>query len=157
LSTPRRRKARPAARVGPSRSEVANEAARAALKPLAPGERPAPLLTAIAVATLLGLGNLIAYAAGAKIAGRHPGPEVLAFTVLMGMLATGMWLPRYWAVISFEALLTLIILVFSLFLIDASNVEALVLCVAVIAAAGWLFWKLIRVMGRLATPPQPPQ
>jgi hypothetical protein len=154
LSTPRRRKRRPAPAAPPlrqpSRSELRDEAARAALRPLAPGERPAPLLTAIAVAALLALGNLIAYAAGAKIDGRHPGPGVLAFTAFTGMLATGMWLARYWALLAFQALLTLIILAFSLFLIEASNVEALVLCVGVICAAGWLFWKLVRVMGRLA-------
>jgi hypothetical protein len=134
----------------PSRSELRDEAARAALRPLAPGERPAPLLVAIAVAALLAGGNLIAYALGAKIDGRHPGPGVLAFTAFTGMLATGMWLARYWALLAFQAMLTLIILAFSLFLIEASNVEALVLCVGVISAAGWLFWKLVRVMGRLA-------
>jgi hypothetical protein len=159
LSTPRRRKSRPAPLAPPhapaearepSRSELRDAAARAALEPLAAGERPAALLSAIVVAALLALGNVIAYAAGAKIAGRHPGPGVLAFTAFTGMLAVGMWLARYWAVLTFQALLTLIILAFTLFLIEASNVEALVLCVGVICAAGWLFYKLVRVMGRLA-------
>ena len=54
--------------------------------------------------------------------------------------------------LAFEALLTLIILVFSLFLVEASNIEAVVLCIAVLIGGGWLFWKLIRVMGRLAVP-----
>jgi hypothetical protein len=156
LSTPSRRKTRPALApeaAQPSRSELRNEEARLALRPLAPGERPRALLVAVAVAALLGLGNLIAFAAGAKIGGRHPGIGVLAFTVLTVGIALGMWLARYWAVLAFEALLTLIIVVFSLFLIEASNIEAVVLCVGVIAAGGWLFWKLVRVMGRLAVPP----
>jgi hypothetical protein len=72
----------------------------------------------------------------------------------MAMLAGGMWARRYLAVLAFEALLALAVLAFSLFLIEASNVEAVLLCVAVIAGAGWLFWKLVRVMGRLSVPPQ---
>ncbi len=139
----------------PSRSERRNEEARAALTPLASGERPGGLLAAVLVAGLLGFGNLVAYLAGVKIGGKHPGPGVLAFTLLTGFIAAGMWLRRYWAVLAFEALLALIILVFSLFLVEASNVEALVLCVAVIGCSGWLFWKLVRVMGRLALPRSP--
>jgi hypothetical protein len=153
LSTPSRRKVRPPAAVPePSRSELRNEEARAALKPLAPGEWPIGLRVAIAVSMALALGNLIAFALGAKIGGKHPGAGVLSFSVLTGMMAAGMWLRRYWAVLAFEALLTIIIIVFSLFLVEASNVEALVLCVGVIGAGGWLFWKLVRVMSRLAAP-----
>src|SRR5579871_4019226 len=132
---------------------VRDEAARAALAPLAPGERPRPLLAAIAAASLLGLGNAIAFAAGATIGGKHPGPGVLAFTGLMALLAGGMWWRRYVAVLAFEALLVAIALVFTLLLVKAANVEAVLLCIAVIGAAGWLFWKLVRVMGRMATPP----
>jgi hypothetical protein len=138
--------------VEPSRSELRNEAVRAELEPLRPGERPAGLLAAVVVAGLLALGNLIAFAAGAKIGSKHPGAGVLSFSALTGLMAGGMWLRRYWAVLAFEALLTVIIIVFSLFLIEASNVEALVLCVGVIGAGGWLFWKLVRVMSRLAAP-----
>jgi hypothetical protein len=112
------------------------------------------LLVASWTSGLLGTGNAVAYAAGAKIAGRHPGVGVLAFTVLMAMLAGGMWYRRYIAVLAFEALLALIVLVFCLFLVEAANLEAVLLCVAVIGGGGWLFWKLVRVMGRLAAPRQ---
>jgi hypothetical protein len=137
-----------------SRSERRNQAARAALAPLAPGERPAPLLVAIAVAGLLGAGNAIAYAAGAKIASRHPGAGVLAFTAVMAVLAGGMFARRYLAVLAFEALLAVTVMFFSLFLVEASNLEGVLLCVGVIGAGGWLFWKLVRVMGRLSAPRQ---
>jgi hypothetical protein len=138
----------------PSRSERRNQVARSALAPLAPGERPRPLLAAIAVAGLLGAGNLIAYAAGARIAGRHPGAGVLAFTAAMALLAGGMWARRYLAVLAFEALLAVTVMFFSLFLVEASNLEGVLLCVGVIGGGGWLFWKLVRVMGRLSTPRQ---
>lgn len=154
MPTPSRRKPRPADSqelgAAPSRSAIRDEAARAALLPLAPGERPRPLLAAVALAAALALGNLIAYLAGAKIGGKQQGPGVLAFTVLTGTMAGGMWLRRYWAVLIFEALLTLIILAFSLFLVEAVSIAGAGECVAVIGLAGWLFWKLVRVMGRLA-------
>ena len=151
----RRKRRPPVAPAGqPSRSERRDLAAREALAPLAPGERPMALLVATWTSGLLGTGNAVAYAAGAKIAGRHPGVGVLAFTVLMAMLAGGMWYRRYIAVLAFEALLALIVLVFCLFLVEAANLEAVLLCVAVIGGGGWLFWKLVRVMGRLAAPRQ---
>jgi len=145
----RRRKQRPQ-RV---RAELRDEAARAALAPLAPGEHPRPLLVAVIVCVTLGAGNAIAWVAGAHIDGKHPGVGVLAFSGLMALLAGGMWAKRYLAVLAFEALLALIVLVFCLFLVEASNIEAVVVCVAVIGCAGWLFWKLVRVMGRMAAPP----
>jgi hypothetical protein len=144
-----RRKRRASARL--PRSER-DQALRDALAPLGPGERPRPLLAATVVAGLLGVGNAIAFAAGATIAGKHPGPGVLAFSGLMALLAGGMWARRYLAVLAFEALLALVVLVFALFLVEAANLEAVVLCIAVIAGGGWLFWKLVRVMGRMAAP-----
>jgi hypothetical protein len=59
---------------------------------------------------------------------------------------------RYWAVLGFEVLLGLIVIVFSLFLLRASNVLAFVVCVPIIVIARWLFWKLVRVMGRIQAP-----
>lgn len=132
------------------RSARRDQAAREALTPLAPGERPAPLLFAVAVAAVLGTINVVAYAAGTKIGGRHPGAGVLAFTAAMALLAGGMWTRRYLAVLAFEALLALAVLLFTLFLVEASNLEAVLVAVAVILGGGWLFWKLVRVMGRLA-------
>jgi hypothetical protein len=150
-----RRKPRPAAVGGPpaiSRSAARDEQVRAALTPYRPGERPRALLLAVAVAVVLGVVNLIAFLLGTKIQGHHPGPAVLAFSALMALMAGGMWRARYLAVLAFEALLALIVMTFSLFLIEASNLEGLAVALAVIASGGWLFWKLVRVMGRLATP-----
>ena len=41
---------------------------------------------------------------------------------------------------------------FALSLLVASNVLAVVVSVAFAVSAGWLFWKLIRVMARLQAP-----
>jgi hypothetical protein len=142
----------------PSRRELRlerDELARAALEPLRPGERPPALLAAIALTALLGLGNAIAYAAGATIGGRHPGAGVLAFSGVMALLAAGMWTRRYLAVLAFEALLALVVLVFTLYLIEADSALAVIECVLVIAIAGAMFWKLVRVMGRMSAPRAP--
>jgi len=135
-----------------SRSEQRAETVRAQLKPLAPGERPATLLVAIAVASVLGLINVVGYVLGLKIQGKQPGAGVLSFSAVMGVAAWGMWNLRYWAVLGFQALLALIVLTFALFLVRASNLAALALSLAVIGLAGWLFWKMVRVMARIQLP-----
>ncbi|MGI8557082.1 MAG: hypothetical protein ACR2ND_02035 [Solirubrobacteraceae bacterium] len=138
----------------PSSSEQA-DAARARLEPLTPTDRPAPLLIAIALVMLLGLINTALYFAGTKIQGKHPGAGVLAFSLVMFVAGIGMYQLRYWAVLGFQALLALIVLVFGLFLVRASNIEALVLSVAVIGLGGWLFWKMVSVMARIQLPTRP--
>jgi hypothetical protein len=124
--------------------------------PLAPGERPPPLVVSLAIAGLLGLANLVLYLAGVKLAGKHPGPGVLSFSLVMLAAAWGMWGRRYWAVLAFEALLALAVLTFSLLLVEASNLEALALCLVVVLGGGWLFWKLVGVMARIQMPTEQP-
>jgi hypothetical protein len=140
-------------RRGYARAEERNAAVRAELEPLAPGERPAPLVAAAVLAVLLGTANLVALIAGVEVEGEQPSVAgVLVFCAVMYIAAGGLWMARYWAVLGFEVLLGLIVLVFSLFLLRASNVLAVVVCVPIIAIAGWLFWKLVRVMGRIQAP-----
>jgi hypothetical protein len=140
-------------RRGYARAEERNAAVRAELAPLAPGERPKPLVAAAALAALLGTANLVALIAGVEVEGEQPSVAgVLVFCAVMYVAAGGLWMARYWAVLGFEVLLGLIVLVFSLFLLRASNVLAVVVCVPIIAIAGWLFWKLVRVMGRIQAP-----
>jgi hypothetical protein len=140
-------------RRGYARAEERNAAVRAELEPLAPGERPAPLVAAAVLAALLGTANLVALIAGVEVEGEQPSVAgVLVFCAVMYIAAGGLWMARYWAVLGFEVLLGLIVLVFSLFLLRASNALAVVVCVPIIAVAGWLFWKLVRVMGRIQTP-----
>jgi uncharacterized membrane protein len=140
-------------RRGYARSEQRNAEVRAQLEPLAPGERPPALVAAAVVAALLGTANLVALIAGLDVEGKQPSViGVLAFCAVMYLAAAGLWTARYWAVLGFEALLGIIVVFFSLFLLRASNVLAVVVCVPIIAIAGWLFWKLVRVMGRIQAP-----
>jgi hypothetical protein len=153
-----RRKARPTAAGadgmarGYARAEERNAAVRATLTPLAPGEHPPALKVAIAVAVLLALSNLVAFALGADVPGSGSRAGGLVFVAVMLLAAWGMWRQRYWAVLGFATLMALITVAFTLLLLIASNVLAVVVCVAFAVSAGWLFWKLIRVMARLQAP-----
>jgi hypothetical protein len=153
----RRRKGRPegssdAMRRGYARGAERDAAIRATLTPLAPGERPPALKVAIGVAIALALSNLVAFALGADVPGSGSRGGGLLFVVVMLLAAWGMWRRRYWAVLGFATLMALIAVVFTLLLLVASNALAVVVCVAFAVSAGWLFWKLIRVMARLQAP-----
>ena len=69
--------------------------------------------------------------------------------------AIGLWRLWYGAVLGFMALLAIIVTVFALLLIEASNVLGLVVALAVILGAGYLFYKLVRVLSRLNMPKPP--
>lgn len=143
-----------AERTGRKSSAERDAEVRAQLEPLAPGERPVPLLVAIVAALVLGLANLIIFAAGGS-GGGAGGGALLAYCGLMFLAAWGMWNRHYLAVLGFEVLLAIIVVFFFLFLLRASNAWAALLALAIIVPAGWLFWKLVRVLARIQTPAEP--
>ena len=148
----RRQKAAPQARP-PSRSEQKNAEARAALVPLAEGERPTPVAVGAIVAALLGLVNLVLYFAGLEIDGERPELfGVLVFSGLMLIAAWGMWRVRYWAVLGMQALLGLLIVILSLVLLTARDVWGALLLLAIIVPAGTLFWFMVKAMARIQMP-----
>lgn len=126
------------------------DSARAALTPLAEGERPVTLLVAVGVCVLLAAGVIAGVLSDHELArhgGSVPGGVFLAGVLLA--LAANMLRRRYWAVLGFEALLAFQILVTSLALVVANSLLAAGICLVSIALGGTLFWKLIRVMGRI--------
>jgi hypothetical protein len=137
----------------PSRGKLREEQARAALAPLGPEERPAPLLVAVAVAVLLAAGVVVGVLTVHDLnrhGGSSAGGAFLAVALLA--LALGMYRRRYWAVLGFQALLAFQVIVTSLALVVASTLLAAGSCLLSIVLGGWLFWKLIRVMGRIQAP-----
>ncbi len=132
------------------------ELARAALRPLGEGERPVALVVAIVVCIVLAIA-VVAGAASVHDLSRHGGslPGAALLAVVLALLAQGMYRQRYWAVLGFEALLAFQIIVTSLALVVASTILAAVVCVLSVGLGGWLFWKLVRVMGRLQARGQP--
>jgi hypothetical protein len=143
---------------GYARARERDAAARAALQPLAPGERPLAVTLAAILAALLGAANLALLAAGWEVEGGNQSViGVLIFAGLMAAAAIGMWRCRYWAVLGFEALLGIALVYATLALLVASNLAAVVRCLAIIAVAGPLFWFLIRAMARIQLPARRPR
>jgi len=139
-----------------ARSRAKNDEVRASLEPLGENERPGAVTVGAIVCALLGLANVVLFAAGVEVRGTKPSLlGVGAFTILMLACGYGMLRARYWAVLGFEALLGVTIVVAALSLAVASNASALVLCLAIIGLGGWLFWKLVRAMARIQMPERP--
>jgi hypothetical protein len=142
----------------PSRSEQRDAAVRAKLEPLAPGERPWPVKIGALIALFVGAGDLIDVVVGGRITfGRtHAGVGgVVLFSVMMIVCAVGMWKMRYWAVLGFQAILAIVILIFSLLLIRASNLLGFLLATVIVFGGGFLFYKLVRTLSRIQMPKYP--
>jgi hypothetical protein len=147
VSTPTRRKR--GLRAEPSRAHP-GRAQASPPEPLREGERPRALLVGVVVCGLLAVA-VITGAATVHDLSRRGGsvPGAIFIAAVLGAVAAGMYRRRYWAVLAFEALLAFQIIVTSLALVVASSALAAVGCVLGVGLAGWLFWKLVRVMGRI--------
>ena len=141
---------------GYSRSRRRDEEARAALVPLAPGERPAAVTVAAVVAAVLGVANLVALIVsydpdeGGKTASTPPrdGGAPRCWWSGCGGPATG-------RCSAFQALLAITMVLGCLALLTAVNVAAAVLAGAIIALSGTLFWFLVKALARLQMPTRP--
>jgi hypothetical protein len=139
----------PAGAVGKSKDEIAREQ----LEPLAEGERPLAVTIAAIVAALIALSNLVGWIAGIEVGDESfSAGEVLPPVIIMLVAAVGMWYGRYWAVLGFQAILAILIVLVSIALTTASNLLAVVVSVAIIAAAGTLFWFLVKSLARIQMP-----
>ncbi|MTD45295.1 hypothetical protein GKE82_13610 [Conexibacter sp. W3-3-2] len=140
-----------------AKSEARNAEVRAKLRPLAPDEHPRPLKFGIATCLVLAISNVTLALSGYELQnsdtdGANAYVGVTAFSIILVVAAVGMYKHKYWAILGFQALLALTVLIAGLSVVVASNVLALVLCLAVIAYGGWLFWSMIRVMARVQMP-----
>jgi hypothetical protein len=156
-----KRKARGGDRMtrGYARAEQRNQEAREALEPLAEGERPTVVTVGAIFAALIALSIVGGYLAGVKVNGEVPKlPQVLAPTMIMGMMAWGMWHARYWAVLGFQ--LILVVLIFSAFfglIAGASTVPQFVATTGLLAGAGVFFYFMVKAMARIQMPTRLPR
>jgi hypothetical protein len=141
-----------AMRRGYARGEERNQRIREQLEPLAPGERPGAVTVAAIVAVLLGLANLVSVLRGDTVGGDDARGVALALTVVIFVAAAGMWKAQYWAVLGFQALLTLQLIICFLLLLTAPDVWRALLLAVLLGLGSWLFWKLVRAMARLQMP-----
>ena len=146
-------------RGGYARSRAKDEEVRRSLKPLAPGERPTAVTVAAVAAVLLAVANVVAVVAGWDgVTGSDRGPAIagtLIVTVLLCVMAYGMWKARYWAVLGMQTLLAITIIFASLGLVTATSIVAALVLTAMILAAGTLFWFLVKAMARIQMPERP--
>lgn len=143
-----------------ARGELKNAEARAALRPLAPGERPTAVTVAAVAAMVLAIGNAVAYLLSDAAGGNESAREIRQLVLVCGVLVTasiGMWFRKYWAVLGFQTVLALQIIVYCLALTRINSAPVALLIVGIIAASGALFWFLIRAMARIQMPDGPNQ
>ena len=148
------------------RSEARNEAARAELEPLTEGERPLVVTIGAVVSALIALSSMVGYAAGAEVTqfssegiaqGEDEAPiaSVIVVVALMGTMAWGMWKARYWAVLGFQALLAIVLIVCSLWLIQVTEVLEAIVAVLLLGGGGAMFYFMIKAMARIQMPERP--
>jgi len=167
-SSRKRRKARQAKRAevatpdvaqalerGYSRSRKRDEEARAALVPLAPGERPGAVTLAVAVVAVALVANLVALLVNYDSDEAEKTASTLLGTLILTLVGVGMWHVQYWAVLGMQALLAVTIVLCALALLTVTKLTAALLVVAIIAVAGTLFWLLVKAMARIQMPPRP--
>jgi hypothetical protein len=145
---------------GYARSRAKDDAARAALKPLAPGERPTAVTVGAIAALLIAAANVIAMIVGwNNLGGDTDEGRAVAFTLLWSgilvLVAWGMWRSRYWAVLGMQTLLGITLVLATLSLISAGSAGAALILVAIIAATGTLFWFMVKAMARIQMPERP--
>jgi hypothetical protein len=144
---------------GYAKAEERNREARAALKPLAEGERPRVVTIGAIVAGLIALSIVGGYLAGVHVNGGQPKiPQVLAPALLMGVMAWGMWRARYWAVLGFQ--LILVFLIFSAvygLALQAATVGQFAATLGLLAVTGTFFFFMVKAMARIQMPERVPR
>jgi hypothetical protein len=139
-------------RAGYARGEARNEEIRRSLEPLEEGERPGAVTVAAIVALVLAIANTVAIVMGETVNGDDVTLPGIGLSIVLFVCAVFMWQARYWAVLGFQALLVIQIIISAGALLVAPGWwQALVLFV-VTALGAWLFWKLIRALARLQMP-----
>jgi len=147
--TPRERMER-----GYARAEQRNQEVRENLEPLGEGERPLVVTIGAVVAALIAISILGAYLAGAEVEGDKPRlAQVLAPALIMGVMASGLWRARYWAVLGFQLLLVFLIFsaVFGL-AVQAASVAQFAVTLGLLAVAGTFFFFMVKAMARIQMP-----
>jgi hypothetical protein len=139
------------------RGEERDAEVRANLEPLEQGERPRAVTVGAIIAGLLAVSNVVLWAAGVDTPGQGGDTSnnfvgIFLFAIVMGMAAVGMWQSKYWAVLGFQALLALTILIAGLSIAVSGNIAAVILCSGIVLAGGTLFWTLVKAMARIQMP-----
>jgi hypothetical protein len=141
-----------------AKAEERNRSARQALKPLREEERPLVVTIGAVISALFAASIVIAYAVGVEVDGERPNVVgVIVPTIVIGVMAWGMWQSRYWAVLGFQALLLIVLIAASLGLLGAGTALQAIGTSLLIAAVGALFWFMIKALARIQMPDRLPR
>jgi hypothetical protein len=141
-----------------AKAEERNRAARSELKPLREEERPLVVTIGAVISALFAASIVIAYAAGIEVDGERPNVVgVIVPTIVIGVMAWGMWRARYWAVLGFQALLLIVLIAASLGLLGATTAVQAIGTLGLITAVGTLFWFMIKALARIQMPDRLPR
>lgn len=147
-----------------AKTEAKNRAAREALEPLEPDERPTIVTVAAVISGVLALGSIVTYLAGVELGelddvgtetGETAKPNIvstLASTLVLGMMTYGLWKARYWAVLGFQTILILVIVLTVLALVVVTELPRALALAAILAAASVLFYRMVKAMARIQMP-----
>ena len=140
-----------------ARGRARDEAIRQSLEPLAPGERPRVVTIAAIVAFAFAIANVVATLTVDDLTSTNGNPTTVAIvtTAVLVVAGLGMLARQYWAVLGFQCILGLQIVIFALALSRVQEWWVGLGLVVAIGLLGWLFWKLIRAMARLQMPKHP--
>ena len=142
------------------RSEERNVAARAKLEPLERGERPTAVtvgaIVSVVFAGIFTASAVIAALGSIEVSGDEPSPVGIAvFAAALWVMSWGMWRVRYWAVLGFQALLLIVLVLAALGLVVVSTIPELLATLVLLAGSGALFYFMIRAMARIQMPRPP--
>jgi hypothetical protein len=142
------------------RYEERNAEARGKLEPLKEGERPGAVTVGAVVSAILALiftaSTVIAATGAVDVSGEDPSPVGIGFfAAALWLMTWGMWKARYWAVLGFQVLLLIALIVGALALVTFSTVFQLLASLLLLAGSGSLFYFMIRALGRIQMPRPP--
>lgn len=92
-------------------------------------------------------------AVGTKTGGAKPNLfATAASSLVLGAMAYGLWKARYWAVLGFQTILVLVIVLAVFALVQATDVLRALALFAFLAGASFLFYRMVKAMARIQMP-----
>jgi len=144
-------------------TEALNQAAREELEPLEEGERPTVVTVAALLSGALAITVVVAYALGTEVTsiddlGNETGSaeasivSIIPSVAILSVMAYGLWRARYWAVLGFQTLMVLLILVATLSLLAATSGAQVVRYGGLLVIASVFFYRMVKAMARIQMP-----
>jgi hypothetical protein len=152
--------AEPAPATDESPSQRRNREAREALEPLREDERPAVVTVAAVICTLVVVASVLGYALWDPLRPDEPRPAaggVVVFLAIVGPMAWGLWKARYWAVLGFQTVLLFVVVISAVGFVSSLSVLLAIGNLALMAAAGALFYFMIKACARIQMPSRLPR